>query len=111
MNQTFIQDVLNEINRIRSDKGLEALKIDTDSPEYAASVKAYAADLALQKAGTEASFPHVWTMVSTTSGTQAAKLLMASSSAALNPNDAQRSNFQKKGVTMQKTVYNGDCVV
>lgn len=85
MNQTFIQDVLNEINRVRSDKGLEALKIDTNSPEYAASVKAYAADLALQKAGTEASFPHVWTMVSSTSGTQAAKLLMASSSAALNP--------------------------
>lgn len=85
MSQTFIQDVLNEINRVRSDKGLEALKIDTDSPEYATSVKAYAADLALQKAGTEASFPHVWAMVSTTSGTQAAKLLMASSSAALNP--------------------------
>jgi hypothetical protein len=30
----------------------------------------------------------------------------------MNPkNDAQRSNFQKKWVTMQKTVYNGDCVV
>lgn len=85
MSQTFIQDVLNEINRVRSDKGLTTLKIDTDSPEYAASVKTFAADLTLQKADTEASFPHVWTMVSTTSGTQAAKQLLASSTAVLNP--------------------------
>ena len=85
MNQTFIQDVLIEINRVRSEKGLSALKIDTDSPEYAATVKAFAGDLALQKAGSDANFPHVWTMVSTSSGTQAAKQLLAKSSAVLNP--------------------------
>lgn len=85
MSQIFIQDVLNEINRVRSEKGAPSLKIDTDSPEYAATVKAFATDLALQKAGSEANFPHVWTMVSTTSGTQAAKQLLAKSSAVLNP--------------------------
>lgn len=85
MNQTFIQDVLDEINRVRSEKGLYALKIDTDSPEYAKTVKAFAGDLALQKAGSDANFPHVWTMVSTSSGTQAAKQLLAKSSAVLNP--------------------------
>ncbi|MEA4890778.1 MAG: hypothetical protein VB070_15075 [Clostridiaceae bacterium] len=85
MGQTFIQDVLNEINRVRSDKDLAALKIDADSPEYAATVKAFASDLALQKTSSEASFPHVWIMVSTTSGTQAAKQLLAKSTAALNP--------------------------
>jgi hypothetical protein len=26
-------------------------------------------------------------------------------------NDAKRSNFCERGVTMQKTVYNDDCVV
>jgi hypothetical protein len=85
MSQTFIQDVLIEINRVRSEKGLSALKIDTDSPEYAATVKDFAMDLALQKAGSDANFPHVWTMVRTTSGTQAAKQLLAKSSAVLNP--------------------------
>lgn len=85
MSQTFIQEVLIEINRVRSEKGLSSLKIDTDSPEYAATVKAFAADLALQKAGSDVNFPHVWTMVSTTSGTQAAKQLLAKSSAVLNP--------------------------
>lgn len=85
VSQTFIQNILIEINRVRSEKGVSALKIDTDSPEYAATVKAFAADLALQKAGSDANFPHVWTMVSTTSGTQAAKQLLAKSSAVLNP--------------------------
>lgn len=85
MNQTFFQDVLIEINRVRSEKGAPSLNIDTDSPEYAATVKAFATDLALLKAGSEANFPHVWTMVSSTSGTQAAKQLLAKSSAVLNP--------------------------
>jgi len=84
MNTGYIQDILEEINRVRHANGTSTLTLDPSGSDYSQTVLAFATELALGIANNSPSFPHLWTVTTSTNGTSAAQRVLEMSSAVLD---------------------------